>query len=364
MSESVSTPADVGADAPAPVSPAPNTQPAISISDAARMLRSARPVAQPQAPMGDGAPPAGREAPAPRGDGEEAPAEAAPRRASGIDAMERALGLKQAEEGSEAAPEAETGQRETAPGFEFEGRHLSAEEVRTQLYYAKDYTHKTQQLAVEQRELQEAKNLLAQFLPTIQPEIQRMQQQFVQTQPPDPMLKQTDPQAYTQQMNAFYESWAHNQRYEQMRQMQNQARDAAMAKAVEEGNRYLADKYAFWSDPQQRSEAKQHIRRWATQDMGYSEAELDGLTNPRYLETLMKAMAFDQQMKGMPRTAAPTPVVRAAPPRGSAPPPRPAAVAQAASEAFAAKPSWQNGAALLTAQQTASRRSGNGHTNW
>jgi hypothetical protein len=36
----------------------------------------------------------------------------------------------------------------------------------------------------------------------------------------------------------------------------------------------------------------------------------------------------------------------------------------AAAEAFANKPSWQNGAALLTAQQTAARRSGNGHTNW
>jgi hypothetical protein len=275
--------------------------------------------------------------------------------------MERALGLKQAEEGSEAAPEGAA--EPAASSFEFDGRRLSEDEVRAQLRLAKDYTFKTQEVARQERELRDAHAMLAQFLPTIQPEIQRMQQQFVQTQPPDPMLKQTDPQAYANQMNAFYESWAHNQRYEQMRQMQNQARDAAMAKAVEEGNRYLADKYAFWSDPQQRGEVQQHIRRWATQDMGYSEAELNGLTNPKYLETLMKAMAFDQQMKGMPRTAAPTPVVRAAPPRGSAPPPRPAAVAQAAAEAFAAKPSWQNGA-LLTAQQVADRRSGNGHTNW
>ena len=34
-----------------------------------------------------------------------------------------------------------------------------------------------------------------------------------------------------------------------------------------------------------------------------------------------------------------------------------------AAEAFQAKPNWQNGAALLSAQQSASRR-GNGHSNW
>jgi hypothetical protein len=356
MSESVAPAADVSADAPAPISPAPNTQEAISISDAARMLRSARPPRQPEAqPPASAAPPA-REPQA----AEESPAEAPQKRASGVEAMERALGLKPAEEGSEAAPEAETG----TPAFEFEGRRLSEAELRRELNLAKDYTFKTQQLAQQQRELQDAHALLAQFLPTIQPEIQRMQQQFQQTQPPDPMLKQTDPQAYANQMNAFYESWAHNQRYEQMRQMQNQARDAAIAKAVEDGNRYLAEKYAFWSDPQQRQEVQQHLRRWATQDAGYSDAELDGLTNPRYLETLMKAMAYDAQMKSMPRTAAPSPVVRAAPPRGSAPPPRPVEQVSAAAEAFANKPSWQNGAALLTAQQTAARRSGNGHTNW
>jgi hypothetical protein len=364
MSESVSTPvADVSVDAPAPVSPAPNTQQAISISDAARMLRSARPAPQAQAPMGDGAAPAGREPPAAEEAERGTPAEAPPKRASGVEAMERALGLKPGEAPSESAPEAETG-TPVAPAFEFEGRRLSEAELRRELNLAKDYTFKTQQLAQQQRELQEAHALLAQFLPTIQPEIQRMQQQFQQTQPPDPMLKQTNPQAYAEQMNAFYESWAHNQRYEQMQRMQNQARDAAVAKALEEGNRYLAEKYSFWSDPQQRGEVQQHIRRWATQDMGYSEAELDGLTNPKYLETLMKAMAYDMQMKSMPRTAAPSPVVRAAPPRGSAPPPRPAEQVSAAAEAFAAKPSWQNGAALLTAQQVAARRSGNGHTNW
>jgi hypothetical protein len=355
MSESVSAPAaDVSADAPAPVSPAPNTQPAISISDAARMLRSARPV--PPAP--EPAPPLSREAPV----AEETPAEAAPKRASGVEAMQRALGLKPAEEGSEAAPEGETGAPATS--FEFDGRRLSEAELRRELNLAKDYTFKTQQLAQQQREVQEAHAMLAQFLPTIGPEIQRMQQQFQQTQPPDPMLKHSNPEAYANQMNAFYESWAHNQRYVQMQQMQNQARDAAIAKAVDEGNRYLAEKYSFWGDPQQRGEVQQHIRRWATQDMGYSDAELNNLTNPKYLETLMLAMAYSEQMKSMPRTQAPQPAVRAAPPRGSAPPPRPAAQVASAAAAFEAKPSWQNGAALLTAQQGAARRSGNGHTNW
>ena len=354
MSESVSTPvADVGSDAPAPVSPAPNTQPSISLSDAARMLRSARPAPQPAA---EAVPAPVAQEPAP-----EAPTEA-PKRQTGVEAMERALGLKPAEEGSEAPQEAS---QELSPaGFEFEGRRLNEAELRRELNLAKDYTYKTQQLAQQQREVQEAQNLLAQFLPTIAPEIQRMQQQFQQTQPPDPMLKQINPQEYAERMNAFYESWAHNQRYEQMQKQMDQARGAAIAKAVAEGDQYLSDKFDFWRDPQQRGEVQQHLRRWATQDMGYSDAELNGVTNPKYIETLIYAMMGHRMLKSTPRTQAPQPVVRAAPPRGAAPPPRPVEVVQAAADAFAAKPSWQNGAALLTAQQTAARRSGNGHTNW
>jgi hypothetical protein len=354
MSESVSADVGVSVDAPAPVSPAPNTQPAISISDAARMLRSARPAPQPA--QAEAAPAPAAQEPAP-----EPPAEP-PKRLTGVEAMERALGLKAAEgadEGAEEAPEPAA-----AAGFEFEGRRLSEAELRRELNLAKDYTYKTQQLAQQQREVQEAHALLAQFLPTIAPEIQRMQQQFQQTQPPDPMLKQINPQEYAERMNAFYESWAHNQRYEQMQKQMDQARGAAIAKAVEEGEKYLSDKFDFWRDPQQRGEVQQHLRRWATQDMGYSDAELNGVTNPKYIETLIYAMMGHRMLNSTPRTQAPQPVVRAAPPRGSAPPPRPAEAVSAAAAAFEAKPSWQNGAALYTARQLADRRSGNGHTNW
>jgi hypothetical protein len=362
MSESVSADVGVSVDAPAPVSPAPNTQPAISISDAARMLRSARPAAQPQAPQRDVAGAAEAPAAAPAQEAPQEPAEAAPKRLTGVEAMERALGLKPAEAAPEGAEEAS--QEPSPAGFEFEGRRFSEAELRRELNLAKDYTYKTQQLAQQQREVQEAQNLLAQFLPTIAPEIQRMQQQFQQTQPPDPLLKQINPQEYAERMNAFYESWAHNQRYEQMQKQMDQARGAAIAKAVDEGNRYLSDRWEFWANPQQRNEVTEHVRKFATQDLGFSDAEMNGVTNPKIIEALLYAMAGYRMLKGTPRTEAPAPVVRAAPPRGSAPPPRPVEAVSAAQQAFEAKPSWQNGAALLTAQQVAARRSGNGHTNW
>ena len=131
MSESVSADVGVSVDAPAPVSPAPNTQPSISLSDAARMLRSARPAPQPAAEAAPSAPVAQEPAP-------EAPTEA-PKRQTGVEAMERALGLKPAE----AAPEGveEASQEPSPAGFEFEGRRFSEAELRRELNLAKDYHH-------------------------------------------------------------------------------------------------------------------------------------------------------------------------------------------------------------------------------
>src|SRR5215475_7257342 len=140
MSESVSADVGVTVDAPAPVSPAPNTQPSLSISEAVseagRTLRSARQPPRPQSAA---------EAPVPVA--EEAPAEApreAPRRQTGVEAMERALGLKPVEAASEAPQEGDA--EPVARGFEFEGRRVPDAEVRSALHAAKDYTFKTQQL--------------------------------------------------------------------------------------------------------------------------------------------------------------------------------------------------------------------------
>ena len=155
---------------------------------------------------------------------------------------------------------------------------------------------------------------------------------------------------------------AEQQRFSQMQMLQAQARDQALARAVEDGNAELAKKYSFWADPQQRQEVQTAIVEWALNN-GYSKDELRGLSSPKYLETMMKASAYDRMIAGS-RTTAPNLTVRTAPPRGAAPPPRPVEQVQSAQQEFDNKPTWQNGAALLTAQRNAASNRGNGHTNW
>ena len=356
MSESVSAPvADApAADAPGPISPAPYSQEPISISDAARMLRNARTPAQ-----------AAAEAAAPA---EAQPAAEPPKR--GVDAMAKALGLKTAEAAADA-PEGEAAEPAQPPadGFELDGRRWTPDSLREQIRLAEDYTRKTQAVAEQaravqaaQQQLRQQQQALDQFLPLIQPQVTQLQAMLADAPMPPPELRAQDPAAYWDAFARHQDAIVAHQRFFAMQQQQEAARNQAQAQAVAEGTAILAQKYPdVWGDPAARREAQDALVTWA-RGQGFNDAELQSLSNPRYVETMMKAAAWDNMQAGV-RTAAPTPTVRAAPARGAAPPPRPAEEIRAAQARFEAKPDWRNGAALLSAQQSASRR-GNGHSNW
>jgi hypothetical protein len=352
MSETNSAPPPSGDASVTPATPVtPASQPELSISDAARMLRNQRRAQASQATPGIGhnsgeAPPSvSRETPpaAPQPSGE-------PR---GMAALEAALGLPPGEAGAPQPPPV------PEAGLEIDGRRWSQAEIQAELSKARDYTQKTQQVAQQARELQAQQQALAAFLPLIQPELTALQQRLADSPRPDPALRFQDPASYWDQFAAWQDSLAEQQRVQQLINTQAQARDAAMQQAVEQANRELAQKYSFWADPAQRREIQTKIIDWA-RTQGYTDQELQGLTNARYLETLFKAALYDQGVRGA-TTRAPTQSIQPAQVRGTAPPPsQPAAVA-AAMEAFGAKPDVRNAAALIGA-----RRAGrpNGQANW
>ena len=232
--------------------------------------------------------------------------------------------------------------------------------MRSLVAAGQDYTRKTQQLAEQMRQLEGQQQALAQFLPHIQPEVQRLQQQLADAPRPDPALRQQDPASYWEQFARWQDAQAEQQRFAQINALQQQARDAAMQQAVDEGNAELAKKWPFWADPTQRAEIQQEVVRWALDKGGYTKDELRGLTNARYLETMIKAMNFDRMVAGS-RTSAPASRMRTASPLGAAPPPPPAQHVAKAMEAFEARPSIRSGAALLGARRSGS---GNGHSTW
>jgi len=347
--------------------PAPDTRPELSVSDAARMLRNHR-RAQAAPPPGDNSGGYGHNS------GEAAPAQPpadsrrqpAPQQPGGMSALERALGLDSGDapaapdnpDGSVSRETPDSTPAQTPAEIELEGRRYTQAELAAAIRQSQDYTQKTQQLSAQARQLQAQQQALAAALPLIQPEIEALQRRLAEAPRPDPQLRQTDPAAYWDQLATWQDAQIEHQRVLAIQTHQAQAREAAVAQAVDQANHELAQKYPFWSDPQQRREIQQDIISWA-RTQGYTDQELHGLTSAKYLETLFKASLYDRyQARIKPQATQPS-VGHA--PRGTAPPPPPAARVREASEAFNERPSVNNAAALIGA-----RRAGrpNGHTQW
>jgi fused signal recognition particle receptor len=334
--------------------PAPDTRPELSVSDAARMLRNAR-RAQAAPPQGD-LPGIGHnsgEAPAAQ---PTQPAQTA--QPGGMSALERALGLDSADAADAGTPQPPQTPAQTPAEIELEGRRYTQAELAAAVRQSQDYTQKTQQLSAQARQLQAQQQALAAALPLIQPEIEALQRRLAEAPRPDPQLRQTDPAAYWDQLATWQDAQIEHQRVLAIQTHQAQAREAAVAQAVDQANHELAQKYPFWSDPQQRREIQQDIISWA-RTQGYTDQELHGLTSAKYLETLFKASLYDRYQARI-KPQATQPAVGHAP-RGAAPPPPPAARVREASEAFEQRPTVANAAALIGARRAPR---GNGHTQW
>ena len=342
--------------------PAPDTRPELNISDAARMLRNARRAqAAPQGELpGIGHNSGEARAELARSSGAQAPAQAP--QPGGVSALERALGLDRGDvpDNPDGSVSRETPQtpEQTQAAIELEGRRYTQAELAAAVRQAQDYTQKTQQLSAQARELQAQQQALAQFLPYIQPEVEALQRRLAEAPRPDPQLRQSDPAAYWDQLANWQDAQIEHQRVLAIQTHQAQAREAAVAQAVEAANHELAQKYPFWSDPQQRREIQQDIISWA-RTQGYTDQELHGLTSAKYLETLFKASLYDRYQSRI-RPQATQPAVGHAP-RGTAPPPPPAARVREAADAFDQRPTVANAAALIGARRAPR---GNGHTSW
>ena len=383
MSESTSAPAAPAPPAaaqpatPAPATnqnvvnaPAPASQESISLSDAGRLLarrrQEAAREAQGQSRVNPGAVQGTGEArlnpaPAPTGPSGQAlaPVESKPAAPTdSYDTIAKALGLEHGAAPAapiDGAPAAET---PTDGVYTIDGHRVTAAQIRTAMGQAADYTRKTQELAQQRQQLQQQAEALATVLPHIQPELAKLGQQLQGAAPPDPRMIDTDPQGYLRQFAAYQAATAEQQRLGTLTQLQQQAYERSMSQQVEAGNKMLSEKYEFWRDDASRGAVQRDIARWAESKGGYTRQELQGLSDPRHVESMMKAMMFDRMVEGA-KTTAPKPV-QTAQVRGVRPPPAPVAQVQAMEQAFEAAPNARNAAALLSARRSAANGSGNG----
>jgi hypothetical protein len=345
--------------------PAPASQESISLSDAGRLLARRRQEAareaqgQPTArlnPVQQG-PGEARATPAPAQPAAQ-PTEAKAAPTDSYDTIAKALGLQ---EGAQpAAPDGTAPAADASESgiYEIDGHRVTAAQIRTAMGMAADYTRKTQELAAQRQQLQQQAEALATVLPHIQPELAKLGERLQGATPPDPSLIESDPQGYLRQFAAYQQATAEQQRLGSLTQLQQQAFERAMTQQVEAGNKMLSEKYEFWRDDAQRTTVQRDIARWAESKGGYTRQELQGLSDPRHVESMMKAMMFDRLVEGA-KTRAPQPV-QTAQARGVRPPPAAAAQVQQAEQAFEARPNARNAAALLSAR----RSNANGSTRY
>lgn len=372
MSETTSAPA---APAPGPsdvatgTAPPPSSQTPLSISEAGRLLRQQRQQAN-GAQAADAAPestPRRQLSPndaiaAAAAKAAQPPAPApAPKAPGGLSAMEKALGVPgvSTPEGTPPLPQITTPTDGAFAAIEIEGQQLrTAEEVRD---FARrktaDYTQKTQEIAQQRQQLQQQQAALATVLPYIQPELARLAEQLQRAetvQRPDPALIDIDPNRYHRERAMYEQAMEEHQRLANLTTLQQQAHSRAMEQQVAQANEILAKEFSFWADPQERLQAQQQIVDWAVNKGGFTREELRGLSDHRYLKTMMKAALFDRWVEGA-KTSAP-PQQLAAPPRGAPPPPPPTARLADAEARFDSKPDWRSAAALLGARRANQQR--------
>jgi hypothetical protein len=365
MSESTGTPASP-ASTPAPsaappatpadsgVSPPANESPSISISEAARLLNRQRRGPEVATPESTRRPPAAELAAAAKAAPPEAPKPSAGGAADGgLSAMERALGVPGAAAVAEGAP----ADMALGDGFEIEGQRLKTlAEVRAFAQRkSSDYTQKTQEIAQQRQALQAQQAALAQVLPFIQPELQRLAETMRDLPPlPDANLVETNPQQYMRERAAWETAVNEQNRLAGLTTLQQQARQRAMEQQVAAANEQLAKELPFWADPTERAAAQKQIVDWATTKGGFSQGELQGLTSPHHLKAMMKAAMFDRWVESA-KTTAPTQI---APARGQAPPPAPSERVAVAEEAFGRKADYRTAAALLAARRASTNGAG------
>lgn len=349
MSESTSAPASgegAGASDTGPViGPAPASQPAISVSEAARLLSAQRRKEGDAAPgESDRKPSPNEMVTAPAARPAQAPAaEPAPKPAdTGLSALERALGVPGT--APEAAP------ADAGDAIEIDGERYTPAQLREAIGKSGDYTKKTQAIAEQQRALQAQQEALATVLPYIQPELARLQQMVeAQAQKPDIALMATDPQRYFQELHNYEAVRAEQDRLGNIHNLQAQAQQRAMAQQLATANEQLTKEFPFWANAEERQATQAQVREWATTKGGFQPNELSGLTDARALKAMMKAMMFDRMVAGN-KTTAPTPRTQA-PVRGVAPPPAPTERIQVAEQTFDARPNIRNAAQLLAARR-------------
>jgi hypothetical protein len=237
-------------------------------------------------------------------------------------------------------------------------QRFTAAQLEDHFHKASGFTQRMQDLAQRERNLQALQADIDRLKPMLLPEIERQVRELNNGIPENidwVQLRAQDPERYDDLIARKLNLEQEQRRLATLTQQQQAEHQRRVTAQVEEGHRRIAEHLPMWNDLQERARLTQEMRSWAHKQ-GFSDAELNNLTDYRQMMVMFRAMAHDNTAArvkaggGAPRV----PVVQ----RGSPPPQRRGDTAemQTLRDRLAQTGSINDAAALLTLERRAQQR--------
>ncbi len=224
-----------------------------------------------------------------------------------------------------------------AATVEVDGEEITVEELKRGNLRHRDYTRKTQELAEVRREMtaqaEEIERERAQYAQML-PALQERLQQPVEQEPDWDTLYDTDPtmaakaerQWRKQQEERQSQLQAVEAERQRMAQLEQQRVEQMQSQYFEQQRQILPEIIPEWRDTSVASQEAKDIRSFLLTE-GFTEQDVNGLTNATLVKLARKAMLYDKgqtratEAKQKPKTQKPRKTLKAGS-RGSQPKPR------------------------------------------
>lgn len=166
-----------------------------------------------------------------------------------------------------------------------------------------DYTRKTQQVAEERRAFEAEQQAIQGERQVYSQLLTQLEQQLTSSAEPDwEKLYNEDPIEYVRAQQLHQERTrrleATRQEQARLSAEQQQSQQAQVRALVAEEAQKLTSAIPEWGDKQVAKRERDQLMRFGTQNLGFTETELDQITDHRAVVALRKAMLYDQLQQG------------------------------------------------------------------
>ena len=222
---------------------------------------------------------------------------------------------EEADAGADEAPQLADPKQLVTVQIDGKSQQVTVEELASGYQLAKASYARMEQAAEERKALSAERHQVTQERQQYATLLQALGAQLQQAQPQEPdwdKLYAEDPLEYVRQ----HKNWtdrkeqlqAISAEQQRLASLQEQEAKQQLDEVIREGREELLKAFPAWKDPARFEADRQRIRKYATEQLGYTEEEIKRTYDPRAVKMLYRAMRYDEMMAKRPQ-----PVQQAAP---------------------------------------------------